>query len=102
MTFLGFVDVYNYGKSRIYCRNLNPKRFEEGWFTWKIRSWIFKIDSINITMLQKLAFFKPENIERVIQENFENFQNTFINYWSNAHVTRCKNENKLCQNFCKF
>jgi hypothetical protein len=102
MTFLGFADVYNVGKKKVYNRNLNYKRFEEGWFTWKLRNWIFKSDSLRATQLQKLAYFKPENIETVIDANFEHFQNTFIDNWSNIHFKHCKNKSKHCQDICEL
>jgi hypothetical protein len=102
MTFLGFADVYNVGKKKVYNRNLNYKRFEEGWFTRKLRNWIFKSNSLSATQLQKLAYFKPENIETVIDANFEHFQNTFIDNWSNIHLTHCKNKSKHRQDLCEL
>jgi hypothetical protein len=94
--------VFNLGKKKVYKRNLNYKRYEEGWFTWKLRNWIFKSDKLGTTRLQKLAFFKPEIIKTVIEANCEHFQNTFIENLSKIHFKHYKNKSKHCQNICEL
>jgi hypothetical protein len=91
ITFSGFVDVYNIEKEKIFGRNLYIKRFEEAWFTWKLKCWFSKLNERTI----QNQYFTTIDIEKIIQINFCEFQNKFIQDWHIFHSKYCLSKNKL-------
>jgi hypothetical protein len=89
-TFSGFTDVYNVDRELVYNRKLNIKRFEEAWFTWKLRVWIFKTNYVNAN---QAAMFDSKDIENEIKRWFPRLHETFINIWSHVHQN--------CSSHCK-
>ena len=93
-TFSGFTDVYNVDNELVCDRNLYIKRFEEAWFTWKLRTWIFRKNCANAA---NLAAFNSKDIESELKKWLQQFQEIFVDFWYNAHISSSHGE---CKHFC--
>lgn len=103
MTFSAFVDVYNLEKTKIFGRDLYIKRFEEAWFSWKIKCWLFKLDYYTPTTIEQIASFGTKDIEKVIEIYYSNFQSRFISDWQNFHNNNCFSKNQsICKSMCRI
>jgi hypothetical protein len=86
ISFSGFVDVYNLDKFKVSNRNLYIKRFEEAWYIWKLRTWIFNFDHLSLSTRRKIAYFESKDIETTIQNYYLEFKNWFVIFWCNNGV----------------
>lgn len=101
-TFSGFVDVYNVGKEEINGRELYIKRFEEAWFTWKLKCWFWKLDHLGRKLVDEISCFETENIEKLIEIYIAYFDSKFVSDWSKFHDENCSSKNKVsCKDMCK-
>ena len=89
ISFSGFVDVYNLDKCKVSNRNLYIKRFEEAWYIWKLRTWIFNFDHLPLSTRQKKAYFEPKDIETTIKNYYLEFKNWFVIFWCKQHQLNC-------------
>jgi hypothetical protein len=97
------VDVYNIGKKKISNRDLYLKRFEEAWFSWKLKCWIRKLNYLGKNNVEHISSFSIGNIEKVIEIYLTNYQSNFIMYWKNIHDSSCVSKNPLmCRQMCTF
>ena len=85
------------GKGKCNNRDLYIKRFEEGWFTWKIRCWLNKIEHLDKLTIQRTCCFDPNDIESRIDNYFSLFNQKFINHWHHVHGSSFSSENDNCK-----
>ena len=79
-------------------RNLYVKRFEEAWFSYKLKNWIFRGGLPNAS---QLSLFDAKNIETEIGIYFTQIHEAFVNYWYKHHQNHCKNHD-VCKAFSKY
>jgi hypothetical protein len=99
VTFTGFVDVFNMDRVAVNGRKLNYKRFEEAWFTWKLRKWILKYS--NVTDKLEKAAFNSKNVDNIMETFLPQISVHFVEFWGNVHSLFCRGH-ELCKSFRKF
>ena len=101
-TFSGFVDVYNVDKQKIFDRDLYMMRFEEGRFTWKLKTWFYKLNYYSPTVVDEVSAFNVHNLEKLIEVYYSNFESAFLSHWKQFHDVNCSSKNEeVCRQMCK-
>ena len=93
----GYCDAYNKDRPLVYERNLYIKRFEEAWFSYKLKQWMFRAEFDNSFECS----IDVKNFDNEIRNYLPKIQLAFTHYWFKQHQKYCKNHNE-CKSFSNY